>query len=286
MREQPHILTQPVMVPANRALISRVEVERALSLLPLSMCEFSPRMLQWGEGEAVALSQLGNADLPAWLERSVLDITGPDTKLAGAFLAGTIGWCLSDLVAGLAVRGTFLAEAPADAVALCPRRVDWEYEGETGTRYIFDIALNLDRVRFAPVTVRLRGALENLFASTVDAIHATTSLPRPALWRLMGDSVSAALLEHGKLASCAQDGMDLALDLLREKGSPLFSKQTRFCQVTLPERPEISDWFLIRGGCCRYYTAPDGEYCTSCVLRDDESRTQRLQTHLRSMNAV
>jgi hypothetical protein len=35
--------------------------------------------------------------------------------------------------------------------------------------------------------------------------------------------------------------------------------------------------FLKRGGCCRYYTADNAAYCTTCVLRRPEEQVERLQ---------
>ena len=82
--------------------------------------------------------------------------------------------------------------------------------------------------------------------------------------------------------------MEQARALLRQRGSKLFNKQTDFEWISLPEAPQIGDWMRVRGGCCRYYTAPaaDAAYCTTCVLRDGDSRRERYRDYLRRSRLV
>jgi hypothetical protein len=50
-----------------------------------------------------------------------------------------------------------------------------------------------------------------------------------------------------------------------------------------------SDWFLVRGGCCRYFTtagATRDDYCTSCVMRQRDDQIARYTDYLASLQTL
>jgi ferric iron reductase protein FhuF len=148
---------------------------------------------------------------------------------------------------------------------------------------VFDLTVDTDQVTASGMRNddAFLCALTELCEHMVDRLHARSGLAKAALWRILGDSLAGAFLANGKELGCADAAQDIALPLLRRRGTPFFSRQTGFTRIALPEAPEIHGSFRVRGGCCRYYTLPDGEYCTTCVLRDDKSRTARLTEYLR-----
>lgn len=235
------------------------------------------------------------------LERCLADVVhgeaGADDKLAAAYLMGHVGHGLADLLAGLWLGGAALARVPPEAVAFAPRWVPWEDdEGRERLGVVHDLALDARAVTPMPedapseaVAEAFQDLFEALHAPLVERLHARSRLSRGALWRLVGDGLTASMLEwgkgQGKASGEAERAMALARGIVGRRGRPLHSRQTGFVLVTLPEGapPETAlaaDWFRARGGCCRYYTTPGGEYCTTCVLRPPQSRDARLRNHL------
>ena len=111
--------------------------------------------------------------------------------------------------------------------------------------------------------------------------QAVSGLSRKALWLLVGDSLAYSLLHHARALGDPGRGIGAALAILRVPGTPLTTRKTRFDWVALPDAPQVGDWLRVRGGCCRAYTRPKSAYCTTCVLRDDASRTERYRDYLR-----
>lgn len=233
---------------------------------------------------AVTLSSLTGRTLDDWLAREVAGVEGADAKLAAAYLMGRISWSLAELLGGLALRGLCLTGLAPGTVALLPRQVAWEEDGESGISTAYDVVLDV-----AGVEGGLRQHDPRLLAETcaglltplvAELFHASR-LPKAALWRLAGDALSASLLAQGKATGCEEQAMAIAEAVLHQRGSPLFSRQTHFVRIEMPECAGTAEWFRARGGCCRYYTTRGGEYCTTCVLRDPESRNDRLRDYLR-----
>ncbi|WP_127143961.1 ferric iron reductase [Pelagibacterium montanilacus] len=248
---------------------------------------YSPRfVLAPPPADAVPIDRGMEQALSVWLDEEIERTPGADRKLAAAYTMGRISWSLALPLAGLALSGAWLIEAREGSASASVRLVTWQHEGESGVAPVFDAALSPRGARFSALpdaagADRFRQAYEILLAPLVDSLHAASGLPRAALWRLAGDSLSAGFLEAGTEAGDPERAMTLVLPMLREKGSPLYARQTGFVRARLPERPDVCGWFRARGGCCRYYTAEGGEYCTTCVLRDPKSRKDRLIDHLR-----
>lgn len=240
----------------------------------------------------VALAEGGPA-----LDEALRDVVhgeeDADDKLAAAYLMGHVGHALADLLAGLWLDGVALARVAPEAVAFAPRWVPWEDdEGRARRSVVHDLALDPAGVGLLPegadadaVAEAFQDLFEALHAPLVERLHARSRLSRGALWRLVGDGLTASMLGGGKARGEAERAMALARGVVGRRGRPLHSKQTGFVQITLPEgsppeTAEAAEWFRARGGCCRYYTTEGGEYCTTCVLRSPESRDARLRDYL------
>lgn len=268
----------------------------ALAGRPMTRAAFSAR-LSFGPAPAGALPLADPAAGPLadWLAAELTEAAGaagaaaPDEKLAGAYLVNSLSWAVPEPLAWLALSGAALPAIPPEAAALTARRAPWEEDGDSGEAIAYDLVLNPARIGPAPerpAAEALGALVAGLFAPLVAAVARRSGLSRGALWRLVGDGLSACLLAQGKATGREEPAMALARAILADPRRPLRSRQTGFVRIALPDRPEIAEWFRARGGCCRYYTLPGAEYCTTCVLRDLASRDDRLAAHLRRKSGL
>lgn len=130
-------------------------------------------------------------------------------------------------------------------------------------------------------------ALEAHMAPLIESLHARTGLPARALWRLVGDAVAMRFLEAGRLLGCEATAKADVMAALMRAGSPLANRQLHFFDVEIiadapPRQLLARRTFRARGGCCRFYTAPGGSLCTSCVLVKPEDRRRRIEARMRA----
>ncbi|MGR3492072.1 MAG: hypothetical protein ACU0DW_08435 [Shimia sp.] len=203
--------------------------------------------------------------------------------MQGAFLMGTVAGAVCEPLSWLALNGAVPA-LTAHEVFVHPRVVQWKEDGDAGEELAFDLSLRGVTGTVVPYGPQLAA----LFAPVVEAIFAQTGLARPALWRLVGDTLAYTLLAQARRVGDAERGIEMARAILRDRGTKLFSKQTDFEMIRLEDDPAVGDWLRLRGGCCRVYTAKEDAtaYCTTCVHRDAESRRSRFRAHLRSRAAT
>jgi len=257
---------------------------------PKTRDAFSARV-SFGAAPSGGMS-LGQPDMDTladWLAAEVADVARPDDKLAAAYLINSLSWAVTEPLGWLALEAAVVPEITPASVTLTSRRQTWEEDGETGVATAYDMVIDPDGLGAAQqvVTPQVLGTLvSELFAPLVSTVAKRSGLSRGALWRLIGDGLSATLLAQGMATDVEDHAMEIARTVLADKASPLFSRQTGFVRVALPERPDIAEWFRARGGGCRYYTLDDGHYCTTCVLRDANSRDARLQAYLRRKNGI
>ncbi|MCK0096688.1 hypothetical protein MWU60_13990 [Yoonia sp. F2084L] len=263
----------------------RVLHDLLANLTPLEGA-FSPVLrLDNSSAASLSLSDVTDDCARRLMADAILDEPGGDAKLAAAYLIGTVSWSICEPLAGLALRGLWLAAAKPDAISLSERFVHWEDDGEKGVSLAFDLTINEAAMAFVdvPATHGFAATLEQLHEPLIETLRRVSGLSRSALWRLVSDSLAYAFLEQGRAMGQAEPAIDHGRTVLRDRGSKLFNKQTDFEWIDLPESPNIGDWMRIRGGCCRYYTSPrkDAAYCTTCVLRPADSRRERYRDYLR-----
>lgn len=234
---------------------------------------------------AVTLADMaaGGAELGRLVDLKKSQAKGGDERLGCAYLIGDLGWELGHVLAGLWLLGWRVSAADPAAIALTIRTVNWEEDGATGTSHVIDLSLDPAGLKAGgSLPLHLARVMEELLGGIVSALARRTKLGQAAQWRLVGDGLSAALVEMGRRTNRLDEALSVGRAILGDRTTRLRSPQTEFVHIRLAHRPDVSDWFRIRGGCCRYYTASgeSGEYCTTCVLRDRDDQIARLTAWL------
>ncbi len=259
-------------------------LRHALDALPKLHADFSP-VACWGDVlDDIAFEAVPDQTLVSWMQAAAAKEPCGDARLQAAYLMSDLAGAVGEVLAGLALRGYWLVSAGAGRVALTARQTAWEDDGETGVAQVFDVVLDPAGCGFVqrPNHKAFATAVEAIFGPFIRQLSAASGLGQPALFRLVGDSFGYAFLAHGRLLGCPLTGINHAKAIFQISGTKLRNKQLRFDYITLPEAPEIGDWLRVRGGCCRAYTRPGKpNYCTTCVLRDDDSRNERYRNFLR-----
>lgn len=234
---------------------------------------------------ALTIAELasGGEALAIFVARKRAQAKGGDLRLGCAYLIGDLGWEIGGLLGGLWLSGWRVAAADPAAVAVALRDVAWEEDGASGTSAVIDLTI-------APAGLQAGGqaaadlarAIHDLLAPLVAALAQYTQLGQAAQWRLVSDGLTAALLQQGRLQGRMTDAILLGRSVTASRATPLHSKKLELVEVVCPDDPRITDWFRLRGGCCRYYTATgeSGDYCTTCVHRDRADQLSRLQDYL------
>ncbi|RYE10945.1 MAG: (2Fe-2S)-binding protein [Hyphomicrobiales bacterium] len=238
--------------------------------LPAAQAGLTPDMLTPDELAA----DIGR--LEAWLDVQGLDANGMDQKTRAAYMIGGLAYAACSWMAALELTG----KAPPI------RRVGFAQERYT---YRFADGTERDYVRY-PICFEVgegpaahRTTLEQMFAPIIAALMVTSGLSAGAQWRLVADNVASAFLYAGKGFGQPERGMEVARDIIAE--GRLDNGKTGFIEV---QAGDAAEHFLVRGGCCRYYTTSDaqGEYCTSCVLRKRDDQIARYTRYLADTQAA
>lgn len=261
----------------------------ALALLPAPASDWEGRhRIAPPASRALTLAGLAQdaAALDAALHDQAQAVPGADDRLAAAYLTGALGWQAGMLLGGLWLAGFHAAGiGPAD-LAVDTRFVLWDRAGAEVRSPVLDLTLDPAGLAAGPDDIGLLARLMvDLFEPLVPAITRRSGLGPPAQWRLVGDGLANALLDQGRALGCRERAIALGRAAVADRGTRLYSRQTEFVHVTFPagsapDCARASDWFVLRGGCCRYYTSAGGEYCSTCVLRDRDSQIARLQDYL------
>lgn len=267
----------------------------ALALLPAPASDWDGRhaVAPLAPGALTFAALAGDAAaLDAALEAQAQAVRGADDRLAAAYLIGALSWQAGMLLAGLWLAGFHLRRVDPAALAIATRMVAWDRDGETVHSPVLDLTLDPGGLAAGTDDAGLLARLMvDLHEALVPAIARRTGLGPPAQWRLVGDGITNALLDQGRALGCRDRAIAIGRAVVADRGTRLHSRQTEFVQITFPagappDSARACDWFVLRGGCCRYYTSTGGEYCTTCVLRDRESQIAQLQDYLGSTLAA
>jgi hypothetical protein len=219
------------------------------------------------------------ADIPLierWLETQCIAAEGMDKKTAAAYMIGGMAWSACIWMAAFELTGN----EPIERIAFQQERYWWgPLEG--GHEYVrYPISIEA-----GDGGANLRETIEQIFAPIVAATMLASGLSAGALWRLVADNVANGFLWAGKPLGKVEQAMERANAILADEGR-LNNGKTGFVQVTAGG---ACDWFLVRGGCCRYFTtagATRDDYCTSCVMRQREDQIARYTDYLASLQTL
>jgi hypothetical protein len=241
-------------------------------------------------GRRLAALAADPATCDAWLLAESELRPGLDRKAQAAFLIGRAARSVAYPLAGLLILQSVVPRLVPETLALRPERYRWEHEGEAGEalRYVaqFDPHTPLVAGEQAALHAVLHDSIVATMTPLVTALRAAAGLSPGALWRLVADMVCVAFLNVGEQIGDIPTAQAHALAVTRRAGSPLNNRVSGFQHVTLPDPADpahvLADkWFLRRGGCCRWYTCPEGECCATCVLLRPEQQQQKLRDYLR-----
>lgn len=235
---------------------------------------------------AITLASLASDrnSLAALVARKAAQARGGDDRLGCAYLVGELAWELGRLLGGFWLAGWRVGALDPQAVGIAPRDVAWQDGDETRIASVVDLVIDpqgIDAGGQGPAD--LARVLKEALTSLVAALSAQTGLGAPAQWRLVADGATAALLQAGRTGGALPEAITLCRAIAGDRASPLHNRQIELIEVSCPGRPEVTDWFRLRGGCCRFYTATgeSGEYCSTCVHRDRDDQIARLSDYLR-----
>lgn len=214
------------------------------------------------------------SDIPrieSWLETQAIAADGMDRKTQAAYLIGGLAWSVCLWMAVFALTGN----RPIRRVAFAQERYWWGTPAD-GHEYVrYPISLEV-----GDGPPRHRETIEQIFEPIIAASMVTSGLSPGAQWRLVSDGVASAFLYAGRALGKAAEGMAMASEIIAE--GRLNNGKTGFVEITAGP---ACDWYLVRGGCCRYYTTSGGDYCTSCVLRKRDDQVARYTEYLASLQA-
>lgn len=214
--------------------------------------------------------------LEAWLETQGIAADGMDDKTRAAYLIGGLAWSVCIWMAAFELSGQ---PGAIRRVGFRQERYWYHYDDGTSHEYVrYPISFEVDA---GPANHRQ--TIEEMFAPIIAALMVTSGLSAGAQWRLVADNVASAFLYGGKALGMAERGMELSREIIAE--GRLHNGKTDFVKIYAGP---VHDWFLVRGGCCRYYTTKgaEGDYCTSCVLRKRDDQIARYTEYLASIQAA
>ncbi len=207
---------------------------------------------------------------------------GLDRRGQGAYLVNNLAFRLGAVLAAADLSGFDASGLMPGAVGVRARIAEEDGDGEIVAYVSYEVAAP-PLPDGCPDGEVLGRTVEHLFGPMVEAVAAEARLGRGALWRLVADGVAGSYLNLGRELGQIGTAMNRARSLLSGRAGPLRNRQLGFLRIEVPatESPSgapLCDWFRLRGGCCRFYTTEGGEYCGTCVLRQD--RPDWLRQHM------
>jgi hypothetical protein len=197
---------------------------------------------------------------------------GLDRRGAAAFLVGGVAYALTSLMVALRLANGGVPDLSRVAVSLDGREL----------RYRIPEDVSLEAADALSIARRLEAALEPIVARLRDE----TRLAPAAQWRCTADSFASAFLYTGRALGAEARMREEALSVINHPCLQMANPQTGYRDVSIhcADGRDVTQAFLKRGGCCRYYTADTAEYCTTCVLRRESDQIARLEKYMHEVH--
>lgn len=244
-----------------------------------------------------ALADPTDASVPRWLAEEAALASTADVKTQATLLLGRFASQVTKpLVALYLVQGS-VPDLDPDALSVQVQR-----------HPVPDGARAASAVRFVPCLPvrapvigpgdgpdasrdRLRALLTGVLGRMIERLRSESGLSRGALWRVAGDALGYLSLNLGRRIGRERFAMEEAMRLLKAPGARTNNSRLGYVEITVPAdaadgAPACSQWFLARGGCCRYYACEGGEVCVVCVLRSPAERDGMLRDLLAKRRAA
>jgi hypothetical protein len=211
---------------------------------------------------------------------------GCDIRTQAAYLINRLSWDLVCIIGFLDLNRLSLDSVWEQDIGVADVWESYIHEGNELKYTVYKWQLDELHARPKQSNATVIGQqLIELMMPFIDAVYHETRLSKGAQWRLVTDSISAVYLYAGKEFNDVKGAMARAINIIDSIGKPLTNKQWHFKEFHVsadasPTLKAISEWFRIRGGCCRYYTTPGGEYCSTCVHLDDAEQQKRFENYL------
>lgn len=225
---------------------------------------------------------------------------GLDRKGQVAFLLGGAAHYLLLPLAPLLLLDRQVPPLQPHRLAFRTRQIAYQHGGETLTyqtidwRFLDD-AFWTDQPGALPsggvavhsaqaLRAQLNTQLETLFTPLIECFKTISKLSQGAQWRIVADSLAGAFLSTGQALNRVAEARSEAEALIGDPKAAIHNSKTGFVEIVVehPGKPgePIRRTYRTRGGCCRYYTADNGDICSACVLVKPVERDERLRNLL------
>jgi hypothetical protein len=197
---------------------------------------------------------------------------GLDRRGGAAYLIGGLAYSLTGLMVALRLANGGVPDLSRVVIALDGSEIRY--------RLPEDLSLH-------PATaLDMARALEAVLDPLVARLKIETRLAPAAQWRCVADSFASAHLYTGRYLGAEVRTRDEAARIINHPCLKMANPQTGYRDVSIQcsDGRAVSQAFLRRGGCCRYYTADGAEYCTTCVLRPEAEQVARLEKYMHEVH--
>ena len=197
---------------------------------------------------------------------------GLDRRGGAAFLVGGVAYALTSLMVALRLAMGGVPDLSRVAVVVEGREL----------KYRIPEDLELEAADPLSMARRLEVALDPLVAR----VKAETKFASVASWRCAADSFASAFLYAGRALGAETRMRDEALSVINHPCLQMANPQTGYRDVSIhcADGRDVTQAFLKRGGCCRYFTADEAEYCATCVLRRESDQIERLEKYMHELH--
>lgn len=252
--------------------------------------------LEAGWIRAVDLLRPDRSCLEEGLAWSVRRYPRAERRVSGSFFIGNYAWYIAAAAIGCYLAEQRVPDLAAENIALRYSTFTWHEAGESGEAERLDVRFLSDTFAVLPIDPAagqpgalvmpteaalrtwLRQRLEAHLAPLIEAIYSRTYLGKRAQWALVADTCAALFQHAGAALGDEKRGREEGLAFIKAAGSPLYNSKTGYFTLEYQAHCET---FRARGSCCLYYRAEEGgEKCSTCVLRPEAERNQRLLDYM------